>query len=827
MGAFLSAVFNNPAASVSNSRARRRKRPCARDPERLANKQDRDGALAEADIIEYLALEKLVNENKCLCQIEPCSAVLGYRKKFDKSIRKGLSWLLNNVANDFEALSERVQKDTAEQKAQEDQEKRERAERVRQAREEREQGEQEEAEREGRSIQKEDPEAGTMVNPFQPISNVITQNEEKMKGDKETKNLQSESKSGAIPLQPTRDAEDVETGSNPGSELSNSGMVHNYTTALNQQLQQEQGEEGEESERQTPDSVDSAKKKSNKSKLRLKRKHRVEPASTDDAVPESPTPPPPPGWQYAVMMNRFSLSVEMMQSLKCQGYSSLLKDAPGSSHSSLQCFVSETQSRLPSQQHQPGKLKQYYLLNAASLLPVLALEARDGDTILDLCSAPGGKSIAILQTVTPGILHCNEWDILRWKWLKQTLESFLPTDLYSAVMVSNLDGRHIGESEPGMYDKVLVDAPCSNDRSWLFSSDDVQAGTRIEQRDKLPALQKQLLRSAVEALRPGGTVVYSTCTLSRAENSDVIASVLSSFDNVKLVDLTGQMASMSQHFTFAPGNMLGHLVIPERGKTWGPIFMATGDFHRETGDLLCACELTVCRIVHKVCWWIWTRESQKEIQEVKTTYEKDIKSIKKDLELKYQDIITENRRAVAHLELELEKEHSRVQGYRDALISQSRRLLEERKLLQQEREKIEKEKRQLLHSGAAAALYRSILEKESDWQNKATFVLKQFEEALVERQSAFCSILVPRDRRLEMEKNLLIKAATDPVALELKMEADLKNIFKHDRYCADLLNTDKRKNGRLMWLFLKQWELQVELQKFKRAEKSLLEAQSN
>lgn len=263
----------------------------------LANKQDRDGALAEADIIENLALEKLVNENKCLCQIEPCSAVLGYRKKFDKSIRKGLSWLLNNVAKDFEALSERVQKDTAEQKAQEEQEKRERAERVRRVREEREQGEQEEAEREGRSIQKEDPEAGTMVNPFQPISNVITQNEEKMKGDKEKKKLQSESKSGAIPLQPTRDAEDVETASNPGSELSNSGMVHNYTTALNQQLQQEQGEEGEESERQTPDSVDSAKKKSNKSKLRLKRKHRVEPASTDDAVPESPTPPPPPvGW---------------------------------------------------------------------------------------------------------------------------------------------------------------------------------------------------------------------------------------------------------------------------------------------------------------------------------------------------------------------------------------------------------------------------------------------------------------------------------------------------------------------------------------------------
>ncbi|KPP62145.1 hypothetical protein Z043_119685, partial [Scleropages formosus] len=102
----------------------------------LANKQDREGALAEADIIEHLSLEKLVNENKCLCQIEPCSAVFGYGKKLDKSIKNGLNWLLNNIAKDYEAISERVQRDTAEQRAVEEQEKKERAERVRRAREE-------------------------------------------------------------------------------------------------------------------------------------------------------------------------------------------------------------------------------------------------------------------------------------------------------------------------------------------------------------------------------------------------------------------------------------------------------------------------------------------------------------------------------------------------------------------------------------------------------------------------------------------------------------------------------------------------------------------
>lgn len=68
---------------------------------------------------------------------EPCSAVLGYGKKIDKSIKKGLYWLLHIIAKDFDALSERIQKDTTEQRALEEQEKCERAERVRKLREER------------------------------------------------------------------------------------------------------------------------------------------------------------------------------------------------------------------------------------------------------------------------------------------------------------------------------------------------------------------------------------------------------------------------------------------------------------------------------------------------------------------------------------------------------------------------------------------------------------------------------------------------------------------------------------------------------------------
>ncbi|KAM6277973.1 coiled-coil domain-containing protein 127 isoform 2-T4 [Spheniscus humboldti] len=110
--------------------------------------------------------------------------------------------------------------------------------------------------------------------------------------------------------------------------------------------------------------------------------------------------------------------------------------------------------------------------------------------------------------------------------------------------------------------------------------------------------------------------------------------------------------------------------------------------------------------------WIWTRECQKEIEREKKEYYKKHSSLQKDLEAKYRDIITENRRTVAHLELELEKERNRTLSYREALVSQSRKLVEERRILEQEQEKLEREKQVLLRSGAAG--YSAFLQNPSN-----------------------------------------------------------------------------------------------------------------
>ncbi|XP_029946709.1 tRNA (cytosine(34)-C(5))-methyltransferase, mitochondrial [Salarias fasciatus] len=364
----------------------------------------------------------------------------------------------------------------------------------------------------------------------------------------------------------------------------------------------------------------------------------------------------PHSWQYGVMLNRFSAVTDITQILQSQGFSTLLlqtdvsallhngssmvsrskrqegedcavslcdaskfppcdtplqsdstspvlgqnpqsEPTPSLSIPSLQCYIHSCPLRFPSQAHRPGQLKQYYLLNAASLLPVLALQVKDGEKVLDLCSAPGGKALAILQSANPALLCCNEPDPHRRDWLAKTLESFLPRALHSSVIVSAQDGRTFGQSEAGLYDKVLVDAPCSNDRSWLYSRNIQQGGQRLKERAKLPSLQAQLLKSALSAVRPGGIVVYSTCTLSSFENCAVVETVLDDFPEAELEDLWDEIAvPLSRYFAFSsrPGRGqtthepppqlqnsagssyrrgLGILVVPQPGKTWGPMFL--------------------------------------------------------------------------------------------------------------------------------------------------------------------------------------------------------------------------------------------------------------
>jgi 16S rRNA (cytosine967-C5)-methyltransferase len=133
-----------------------------------------------------------------------------------------------------------------------------------------------------------------------------------------------------------------------------------------------------------------------------------------------------------------------------------------------------------------------------------------GERTLDLCAAPGGKA-----TMLAGDVVAVEVDESRAEQLAETARRLGAEN----VRVVHADGRVLAPSLDG-FDRALVDAPCSG-LGVLASRPDLR--WRAE---PLPELQGELLRAAIERVRPGGTVVYSTCTINRGENEDVVDAVV-------------------------------------------------------------------------------------------------------------------------------------------------------------------------------------------------------------------------------------------------------------------------------------------------------------
>ncbi|XP_042872301.1 5-methylcytosine rRNA methyltransferase NSUN4-like [Penaeus japonicus] len=225
----------------------------------------------------------------------------------------------------------------------------------------------------------------------------------------------------------------------------------------------------------------------------------------------------------------------------------------------------------------------HYAMDGASLLPVLALDVKPGDRVLDMCAAPGGKSLLVLQTLMPGLLVSNDVSEGRVKRIRSILKQFVPkgmSTIENLTVVTQNDGCRLGEAEE--YDKILVDVPCLTDRHSLMDDDNSLFKTsRTKERLKLPELQSQLLVSALQALRPGGTVVYSTCTLSPLQNDGVVHLALSRIwqettIECSVVDMSQAVRPLSFLYRFG-GNLglrYGQLILPSLLSNFGPMYCA-------------------------------------------------------------------------------------------------------------------------------------------------------------------------------------------------------------------------------------------------------------
>ncbi|NXL60243.1 NSUN4 methyltransferase, partial [Chordeiles acutipennis] len=223
-------------------------------------------------------------------------------------------------------------------------------------------------------------------------------------------------------------------------------------------------------------------------------------------------------------------------------------------------------------------LLDYYLMDAASLLPILALNVQPDDFVLDLCAAPGGKTLALLQTGSCGHLAANDISISRTKRLYQILHSYVPKEVRKTVSVTSCDGRDWDQLEGGTFHKVLVDVPCTTDRHSVMENDNnIFHRRRTKERQMLPMLQLQLLMAGILATKLGGEVVYSTCSLSPLQNEYVIERAVEIAEtqfNIKIhvEDLSHFRMLFQDTFSFFSDCRLGELVLPHLTANFGPMY---------------------------------------------------------------------------------------------------------------------------------------------------------------------------------------------------------------------------------------------------------------
>ena len=166
----------------------------------------------------------------------------------------------------------------------------------------------------------------------------------------------------------------------------------------------------------------------------------------------------------------------------------------------------------------------YYLQEASAMAPVALLDPKPGERVCDLCAAPGGKTTQIAgRMLGQGFLVCNEINPKRAKILSRNIERMGVAN----ALVTNEHPETLASRFPGFFDRVLVDAPCSGE--GMFRKEEAAVTDWSQETVQMCARrQREILDSAVRLVRPGGRLVYSTCTFAPEEDEETVAAFLES-----------------------------------------------------------------------------------------------------------------------------------------------------------------------------------------------------------------------------------------------------------------------------------------------------------
>lgn len=175
----------------------------------------------------------------------------------------------------------------------------------------------------------------------------------------------------------------------------------------------------------------------------------------------------------------------------------------------------------------------YYLQEPSAMSPASRLPIEPGDKVLDLCAAPGGKATELAARLQgSGILVANDISNSRAKALLHNLELFGAGNIF----VTNEVPGKLSSVFEGWFDKVLVDAPCSGEGMFRKAPEVVKTWDP-ERPEYFAKIQKDIVANGVKMLRPGGMMLYSTCTFEPEENEGAISWLLHHFPEMELVEM--------------------------------------------------------------------------------------------------------------------------------------------------------------------------------------------------------------------------------------------------------------------------------------------------
>lgn len=211
-------------------------------------------------------------------------------------------------------------------------------------------------------------------------------------------------------------------------------------------------------------------------------------------------------------------------------------------------------------------LTETYYLDDASRIAAETLPLAGATDILDMCAAPGGKSLVLAMNMRPQArLVANERSAKRRERLYRVLDGHLPPDIRVRVEVTGHDATRWGLYERDAYDAILLDVPCSAERHLLSSQQHLKRWSPARTRH-LATRAFAMLAAAIDAARPGGFILYSTCALSPQENDGVVAKAERK--------RPGRCRVLSAEVPWAEPTRQGYRILPDTAEGRGPIYLS-------------------------------------------------------------------------------------------------------------------------------------------------------------------------------------------------------------------------------------------------------------